>query len=166
MPAARIRALLATCLILAGTVTLWMGTGRAEPTRHASLLEMLAEWRYPDSQPLDGVTISDGATLRGGVRTVSSSRCHTILTTPDGFEKVVDHYVKTLGITEPGQPVAAPVDAPEGGQSVFSQDDSQGRPFSLRILSVNRDDSATTLVISRAAGEKLTHIAWTHYLRR
>jgi hypothetical protein len=165
MPSFRIRALLAACLILAGTATLWMGTSHAEPRRHASLLEMLAEWRYPESQPLEGVTLSDGATLRGGVRTVSSSRCHTILTTPDSFEKVVEYYVKKLGITEPGQPDAIPGDAPSGGQSVFSQDDSKRRPFLLRIISVNRDNSATTLVISRADGEQQTHIAWTHYLR-
>ncbi len=137
----------------------------AKIERQQSLLQMLEEFRYPEAQPLDGVTMSDGATMQGGERTVPSTRCDTVLTTPDGFEKVVDYYVKKYGITEEHAPPAKPVDAPEGGQSVFIQDDSLERPFQLRIISVNRDETSTTLVISRAESEKATHIAWTHYVR-
>ncbi len=137
----------------------------AKPDRQLSLLGMLEEFRYPESQPLDGATMSDGATLRGGERTAPSTRCETILTTPDGFEKVVEYYVRKFGITEEHAPPAKPADAPEGGQSVFIQDDSLERPFLLRMISVNRDETSTTLVISRAENEKVTHIAWSHYVR-
>ncbi len=157
-------------IILASAVCLgltWvcLPQANAKPDRQLSLLGMLEEFRYPESQPLNGVTMSDGATLRGGERTVPSTRCDTILTTPDGFEKVVDYYVRKYGITEEHAPPAKPVDAPEGGQSVFIQNDSLERPFQLRIISVNRDETSTTLVISRAESEKATHIAWSHYVR-
>jgi hypothetical protein len=82
------------------------------------------------------------------------------MTTPDSFEKVVEFYVKKFGVTEDD---TQRVDAPAGGQSVFSQDDSKDRPLSLRVISVNRDDTATTIVISRSPDEKLTHIAWSQY---
>lgn len=137
----------------------------AKPEGQFTLLGTLEEFRYPESQPLHGASVSDGATMRGGVRTVSSSRCETILTTPDSFERVVAYYVQKFGITEEHAPPATPVDAPEGGQSVFSQDDSLERPVSLRIISVNRDDTSTTLVISRAPREDATHIAWSQYRR-
>ena len=104
--------------------------------------------------------MSDGATMRGGVRTTASTRLETVMTTPDDFEKVVEFYVKKFGITDEE---AQRVDAPQGGQSVFAQDDSKGRPLSLRVISVNRDDTATTIVISRSPNEKLTHIAWSQY---
>jgi hypothetical protein len=45
------------------------------------------------------------------------------------------------------------------------QDDSDGRPVSLRVIVVNKADTATTLVISRTDSEKETHIVWLHYLR-
>ncbi len=67
----------------------------------------------------------DGATMRGGVRTTQSTRLETVMTTPDTFEKVVEFYEKKYGVTDDD---AQRVDAPEGGQSVFSQDDSKYRP--------------------------------------
>lgn len=157
-------------LLLASAVCLgltWVSLplANAKPERQLSLLGMLEEFRYPESQPLSGVTMSDGATMRGGERTVPSTRCDTILTTPDGFERVVDYYVKKYGITEEHAPPAPPVDAPTGGQSVFLQNDSLERPFQLRIIVINRDETSTTLVISRAESEKVTHIAWSHYVR-
>ena len=82
------------------------------------------------------------------------------MTTPDSFEKVVAFYSDKFGISEDD---SKRVDAPKGSQSVFAQDDSKDRPFSLRVISVNRDDTATTMVISRAKDESLTHIAWSQY---
>ena len=82
------------------------------------------------------------------------------MTTPDPFEKVVEFYIEKLGITDDEAPRA---DAPKGSQSVFAQDDSKDRPISLRVISVNRDNTATTIVISRSPDEKLTHIAWSQY---
>lgn len=153
------------CAVCFGAAWACLPLANAKTERQLSLLGMLEEFRYPESQPLDGVTMSDGATMRGGERTVPSTRCDTVLTTPDEFEKVVDYYVQKFGITEEHAPPAKPVDAPEGGQSVFIQDDSLERPFLLRIISVNRDETSTTLVISRAEHENATHIAWSHYVR-
>jgi hypothetical protein len=50
-------------------------------------------------------------------------------------------------------------------KSVSTQDDSQGRPVTLRVIVVNKADTSTTLVIGRAEGEKETHITWLHYVR-
>lgn len=132
------------------------------PAEGKTLIGTIVHWRYPDAE-IDGdgrTSMSDGATMRGGGRTRVSTRLQTVMTTPDSFEKVVEFYVKKFGVTEDE---AQRVDAPAGGQSVFSQDDSKDRPFSLRVISVNRDETATTIVISRSPDEKLTHIAWSQY---
>lgn len=132
------------------------------PAEGTTLIGTIVNWRYPDAE-IDGngqTKMTDGASMRGGVRTTQSTRLETVMTTPDSFEKVVEFYEKKYGVTDDG---AQRVDAPEGGQSVFSQDDSKDRPLSLRVISVNRDDTATTIVISRSPNEKLTHIAWSQY---
>lgn len=127
-----------------------------------TLIGTIVDWRYPDAEINgEGLTrMSDGATLRSGQRTKASSRLETLMTTPDSFEKVVAFYIEKFGITDDE---TKRIDAPEGGQSVFAQDDSQDRPVQLRVISVNRDDTATTIVISRAQGESRTHIAWSQY---
>lgn len=133
----------------------------ADP-KGATLIGTIADWRYPDAE-IDGrgkTKMSDAATMRGGARTLPSTRKETIMTTPDSFEKVVAFYVEKFGISDDD---TKRVDAPEGGQSVFAQDDSNDRPFSLRVISVNREDTATTIVISRSKDETLTHIAWSQY---
>jgi hypothetical protein len=43
--------------------------------------------------------------------------------------------------------------------------DRQDRPVTVRVIVVNKADSSTTLVISRARDETETHIAWLHYFR-
>ena len=50
-------------------------------------------------------------------------------------------------------------------KAVSIQDDSDGRPLTLRVIVVIKADTTTTLVISRAKTEKETHIAWSHYRR-
>jgi hypothetical protein len=50
-------------------------------------------------------------------------------------------------------------------KAVSIQDDSQGRPLTLRVIVVAKADTTTTLVISRADQEKETHIAWLHFMR-
>lgn len=138
------------------------GSSSTSPAPSKTLIGTIAEWRYPEAE-IDGdgrTRMSDGATMRGGVRTTQSTRLETVMTTPDSFEKVVEFYEKKYGVTDDG---AQRVDAPEGGQSVFTQDDSKDRPLSLRVISVNRDDTATTIIISRSPNEKLTHIAWSQY---
>jgi hypothetical protein len=139
-----------------------VGTESESPAEGKTLIGTIVNCRYPDAE-IDGdgrTSMSDGATMRGGGRTRVSTRLQTVMTTPDSFEKVVEFYVKKFGVTEDD---TQRVDAPAGGQSVFSQDDSKDRPLSLRVISVNRDDTATTIVISRSPDEKLTHIAWSQY---
>jgi hypothetical protein len=126
-----------------------------------TLLGILADWQYPGSAMPDGATMSDG-----GVPGIQSIRCHAILTTPDPFAKVVAFYEARLGTPPAAEPQKEPAEKPDrGAQSVIDQDDSRGRPFALRIFSVNAADSSTTLVVSRAEGEKETHIAWSHFRR-
>jgi hypothetical protein len=50
-------------------------------------------------------------------------------------------------------------------KAVSEQDDSDGRPVTVRVIVVNKADTSTTVVISRARGEGETHIAWMHYIR-
>jgi hypothetical protein len=129
--------------------------------KRISLLETLSEWKYPDSKMLDGASMSDG-----GNPTRQSIKCRAVLTTPDSFEKVIDYYTKKV-VIQPGPPLpdgSGNVIVP-GARSVSTQDDSQGRPVAVRIIVVNKADTSTTLVISRAIDEKETHIAWLHYIR-
>ena len=153
--------LAAVCAV--GLAIAWLGsTLESADPKGSTLIGTIVDWRYPDAE-IDGkghTKMSDAATMRGGVRTLVSTRKETIMTTPDSFEKVVAFYSDKFGISEDD---SKRVDAPKGSQSVFAQDDSKDRPFSLRVISVNRDDTATTMVISRAKDEPLTHIAWSQY---
>ena len=126
-----------------------------------SLLLTLARWQYPGSEIHGGASMSDG-----GNPQIQSVKCAAILTTPDPVEKVVAFYAKKFGAVEPAGPRPAREDVKvSDAKSVIVQDDSNGRPLSLRVIVVNNADTSTTLVISRADGEKETHIAWAHYIR-
>ena len=52
-----------------------------------SLLETLAEWKYPGLRMLGGASMSDG-----GNPLLQSVKCKATLTTPDPFEKVITYY--------------------------------------------------------------------------
>ena len=134
---------------------------RADGTGQVSLMQTLAEWKYPDSKMLGGASMSDG-----GDRLVQSVKCRAVLTTPDPIEKVVDFYSKKLA-TPPDVilPSTKAEDLVPDGKSVSIQDDSQGRTVALRVIVVHKANASTTLVISRANDEKETHIAWLHYIR-
>ena len=124
-------------------------------------MQTLSEWRYPDSTWVDGATMSDG-----GTPPVQAIKFKTILTTPDPIEKVIAFYAKKLGADEPaGSPPAKAKTPTSEPNSVSVQDDSKGRPLTLRVMVVNQGETSTTLVISRAEGETKTHISWSHYLR-
>jgi hypothetical protein len=118
----------------------------ATPQEQISLMQTLAAWKYPDTQMPNGASMSDG-----GNPGVQSIKCAAVLTTPDPIDKVIAFYTEKLG---PGE-----------ARSVAVQDDSKGRPVTLRVFVVNKADTSTTLAISRAEGEKETHIAWSHYIR-
>ena len=134
--------------------TLLLGPAQAAPPGNMSLMETLSEWKYPGSTMPGGASMSDGGNPR-----VQSVKCQAILATPDPIEKVIKFYSDRF--ETPSAPGAPEADA----RSVATQDDSSGRPVTLRVIVVNRADTATTLVISRASGEKVTHIAWLHYRR-
>jgi hypothetical protein len=149
----------ATAAVL--VVALLLGPAQATPPRGVSLMETLSEWKYPGSNMLGGARMSDG-----GNPLVQSVKCRAILTTPDPIEKVIEFYSEKVG-TPPaaGRQGAKPEVKDADAKAVSTQDDSQGRPVMLRVIVVNTADTATTLVLSRADGEKETHIAWLHYLR-
>lgn len=148
---------------IVGLATIWADSPPAAtpaPGR-VTLLGNLAEWKYPGSKMPQGASMSDG-----GNPLLQSVNCQAVLTTADAVEKVVEFYSKKLGISpttglKNDEAEVKPTDA----KSVSVQEDSQGRPVVLRIISVNKGETSTTLVISRAQGEKETHIAWSQYLR-
>ena len=134
---------------------------QAAPADGISLLQTLGEWQYPDSKLRGGATMSDG-----GNPHVQSIKCEAVLTSPDPIEKVIAYYAEKFGAVEPGAPRPAKAEVKKGeAKSVSVQDDSEGRPVVLRVFVVNKVDTSTTLVISRAEGEPETHIAWSHYIR-
>ncbi len=133
-------------LALAGLFLALSLAAHAAPPGQISLMQTLAAWKYPDSQMPNGASMSDG-----GSPGIQAVKCAAVLTTPDPIDKVIAFYAEKLG---PGE-----------ARSVAVQDDSKGRPVTLRIFVVNRADTSTTLAISRAEGEKETHIAWSHYIR-
>ncbi len=140
--------------------SLMLSPTRANPEEGVTLMQTLSEWAYPGTlEP--GSRLSGGASMSdGGNPKIQSVKFRAILTTPDPIAKVIRFYSDKL------EPAPKPGDVAEpDAKSVSSQDDSKGRPVAVRVFVVNRDDTSTTLVISRAEGEKETHIAWSHYLR-
>lgn len=126
-----------------------------------TLLGTLAASQYPESKMRGGASMSDG-----GIPGVQSVKCKAILTTPDPIEKVVKFYADKLG-TDPSHGPAANVEKVKkvDPTSLSTQDDSEGRPVALHVIVVNKANTSTTLVISRAEGETETHIAWSHFMR-
>jgi hypothetical protein len=122
-------------------------------------MQTLDEWRYPDATMPTGASMSDG-----GNPLVPSVKCQAVLTTPDPIEKVIAFYSdRATDVHRDGQ---ASGDAKASDpRTVSDQDDSQGRPVTVRVIVVNKAATSTTLVISRAKGEERTHIACLHYIR-
>jgi hypothetical protein len=126
-----------------------------------SLMESLSEWKYPGSNMRGGADMSDG-----GNPSVPDVKCRAILTTPDPIEKVIKFYSEMAGTSPaPVGPDAKAEVRKTDAKAVYTQDDSEGRPVTLRVIVVSKADTTTILVISRADGEKETHIAWSHYRR-
>lgn len=113
---------------------------------------------------MNGAEMSDAATVDSeGNRKVQSIVCKTTMTTDDPVEKVLTFYKTKLA---PDKNADAKTKAElKGERSVLVSDDSAGRPFSLHTILVNSETTSTTLIISRADGEKQTHIVWKHYVR-
>jgi hypothetical protein len=128
-----------------------------------TLLGTLEDWKYPGIKMPRGAQISDG-----GFSGIQSAKLQAVFTTPDSFEKVVSFYENKFGVTAEGKAKPAAKnsdDKPSEPQSVITQDDSKDRPLAMRVFVVNRADTSTTIVVSRATGEKETHIAWSEFIR-
>jgi hypothetical protein len=138
--------------------SLWLARPQlnAAPEKDVTLLGTLAEWKYPDSE-FHGASGSDG-----GNRLIQSVKFESVMTTADSVDKVTKYYADKFQ-SGPADREKAPAGAI--GQSVSVQDDSKDRPLQLQIIVINRTETSTTLVISRAKDEQKTHIAWSHYLR-
>ena len=120
---------------------------RGFPPRSNSLLETIEGWKYPGARLPNGAEVSDG-----GFSGILSTNSKTVLTTEDPIEKVIAYYTDRLTDAKKHEP-----------GSVAIQDDSKDRPVTLRVFVVHTADYSTTLVISRATGEKETHIAWSQF---
>src|SRR4051794_22081034 len=95
-----------------------------------SLMETLSEWKYPGSRMLDGASMSDG-----GNPLLQSVKCRAILTTPDPIEKVIAFYSEKVGTPPaPGRQDARAEVKDADAKSVSTQDDSQGRPVTIRVI--------------------------------
>jgi hypothetical protein len=144
-------------LVIVGLSAAWASPQSNAALRgEVTLMGILAEWTYP------GFEFGGGKMSDGGNRRLQSVNCQAILTTGDSVETVSKFYSQKF--------VSGPQDSEKeikgiDAKSVSTQDDSKGRPLQLRVIAINRDESSTTLVISRAEGEQKTHIAWSHYLR-
>ncbi len=148
------------CVVGLGAVCAAQQNNGSESEGKVTLLGVLAEWQYPGAE-FGGASISDGGSLP-----IRAVKCQALLTTGDTVEQVEQFYSEKFGPhvdlkTINGEPEIKKVP----GQSFSVQDDSEGRPLELRVIVVNRADTSTTLVISRANGEQKTHIAWSHFLR-
>jgi len=145
------------------TAVAYPGVGRtparAAPPEGISLMQTLSGWRYPGASMPVGARMGDG-----GNPLMPSVVCQAVLTTPDSIDKVIGFYENKTGVDRPTGGARGESKAPEA-VVVSSQDDSRGRPVAIRILVVNGPGTSTTLVISRADGEKETHIAWSHHIR-
>jgi len=124
------------------------------------LLGSLEEFMYPGAKMPDGATMSGN----GPYPAMQFVICRTVLTTPDPLEKVADFYSKKFEIADKADKAEGRSKAGDA-QAVTMLDDSKGRPVGLRVFTVNRPKMTTTLVVSRAEGEKETHIAWSHFVR-
>jgi hypothetical protein len=132
---------------------------QANPPAEVTLLGILSEWKYPGSKMLGGASMSDG-----GNPLVWDVRCKAILTTADPIEKVAKFYSEKLGTpTAPGGENTGAEVKEADAKAVSTQDDSDGRPVTLRVIVVSKANTTTTLVISRDKSEKETQIAWSNY---
>lgn len=133
-------------------------TGDARSEEQVTLMGMLLEWRYPDSK-FNGAESSDAA-----VSGISAIKSKAILTTPDSAEKVMEFYRRKLNVDTVGKNLAEK----EGervttDRSILIQDVSGDGPSKLYVIAMNGAKSSTTLVVSRAAGDEMTRIAWSNY---
>ena len=127
-------------------------------------MQSIAQWRYPGSKMKGGATMSDAATTNSaGERILQSVQCKAVMTTEDPMSKVVAYYKSKPMPARSKTSQSEEIPAADSGRSVTFHEDSEGRPVAIHVILINTDKTSTTLVISRAATEFETHIAWTQY---
>ncbi len=137
-----------------------------------SLLQTVAQWRYPEAK-INGARMADAATVNSeGDRTVQSILCSTTMTTPDPVVNVLAFYHTLLAPAPEGEPDDTEPEAadraksdPQEGRSVIFSDESEGRPFAMHTILVNTATTSTTLIVTRGVDEDQTRITWKHYVR-
>lgn len=154
---------IASVVVLGAAIT---GASCCHAQERLSLMSILAEWRYPDSE-IRGAQMQDVATVnKKGERTVPSFQCKTVMTTTAPIVEVVEYYRDKL---VPKSPTKGPSSTDKGnadsGRAVTFHADTQDRALTIQIINVIESKSSTTLVISRGKAERETHIAWTRYVR-
>lgn len=120
-----------------------------------TLLGMLSEWQYPDSN-FHGATSGDGA-----VTGIGSIKSRAILSTEDSVEDVVSFYRDQLNVEKDGAPVGNERITTE--RAVVIQDNSREGILQLFIITIREEKRSTTLAISRGKGESQTNIAWSQF---
>ena len=133
-----------------------------------SLMSRIARWRYPNAS-FHGAEMADGQTLnpKGGIE-YPSVFLKTTMTTKDSVAQVLAFYKNKLqsgdGAEANGETTGESRKA-TSRRSVKFDDDSEGRPFAVHIISVNSEFVSTTIVVTRGEREAKTHIAWKQYIR-
>jgi len=129
-----------------------------------SLMQTIGQWQYHGSK-MSSATMSDAATTNAsGERILQSVQLKAVFTTKEPMPEVIAYYRSrpmSAGISNALKPEEKA--AADTGISVTFHDDSRERPLAIHVILVNTDKTSTTLVISRAATESETHIAWTQY---
>ncbi len=129
-----------------------------------TLMGRIADWRYPNAE-FKGAEMADGNTINSqGERTVPSVSCKTLMITDDDIDQVLEFYKSKL------QPIAEDNTSDvqqesAAGKSVVFHDDSADRPFAMHVITVNSDQTSTSLIITRGKDEAKTYIAWKQYER-
>lgn len=136
------------------------------PNRQASPIPDLEDWKYPGARiGSSGSGFGSGSNGRGEKRSVRSS--HVKMFTKDEFKKVVDYYMTKADFPKPNENLLERMNRASGksaettgGSAFFVVDDSADRPVKIKVLAKHSGNVSLLLVISRADGEKETHIIW------
>lgn len=152
-------------LVLASAFLILLVPSPSSAEDSTSLMEQIAPWRYPEAS-MQGMSMSDAATVDvDGNRTVPSVVCNATMKTADSVDDVVAYYQRKLTPNRDAPEKEKEKDAWKEGRSVLVFDESEDRPFGLRVILVNAGNTSTTLLISRGQNEKQTHITWKRYLK-
>ena len=136
------------------------------PQLQLPLVSHLKDWRYPESR-LGSSSFGSGGGTNGRVRTETSSS-NAVMYTNDDVKTVVAYYLKKGNFPRPDDDPKSKhhrgfADANKdgvGGGGWIVMDDSSDRPVTVRVMVKHTADSSLLLIISRAEGEKETHIVW------